>query len=189
MEFDPATLRIVNYPADALRAKAAEVPQITPQIRELASRMVDLMYEAEGIGLAAPQVGLGFRMFVIDVPESEEADRSASEEPASATDGPIVCINPKISGFSRDLVPGEEGCLSLPRITGDVRRPSMCTLIALDEHGEEFTVHATGLLARCIQHEFDHLEGVLIIDKFDLATRRRIKPALEALEHSSRVLR
>lgn len=146
------------------------------------------MYEAEGIGLAAPQVGLNLRLFVVDVPESEEAGRTSDQEPASATDGPIVCINPKISGFSRDLVAGEEGCLSLPRITGDVRRPSMCTLTALDENGEEFTLQASGLLARCLQHELDHLDGALIIDKFDLPTRRRIKPLLEALEQSSRVL-
>lgn len=188
MDIDPSKLRIVNYPADCLRTKARDVPEVTPQIREIAARMVDLMYDAEGIGLAAPQVGLSLRMFVVDVPEDEDGERSADSDPATATDGPVVFINPKISGFSRDLVAGEEGCLSLPRITGEVRRPSVCSVTALDEHGKEFSFAAAGLLARCLQHENDHLEGVLIIDKFDLPTRRRVKSQIEALEENSRVL-
>jgi len=188
MDIDPSKLRIVTYPADCLRAKARDVAEVTPQIREIADRMVDLMYEADGIGLAAPQVGLSLRMFVVDVPEDEEGDRSADSDPATATDGPVVCINPTISGFSRDLVAGEEGCLSLPRITGEVRRPSVCTVTALDENGREFSFSAAGLLARCLQHENDHLEGMLIIDKFDLPTRRRVKTQIEALEENSRVL-
>jgi peptide deformylase len=150
--------------------------------------MVDLMYDAEGIGLAAPQVGLNWRLFVIDIPESEDDERSSETDPPSATSGPVVFINPVLSGFSRDLVGYEEGCLSIPRVTGEVRRPSICTVTAIDLDGNEFTHHAQGLLARCLQHEFDHLEGVLMIDKFDLTTRRKAKPSLQALEQSARVI-
>lgn len=189
MPVDADKLRIVNYPAESLRSKATPVPEITDEVRAVAERMIDLMYEAEGIGLAAPQVGLGWRMFVVDVPESEDGERSSSSEPVSATDGPVVYINPTLSGFSRDLVAYEEGCLSLPRITGDVRRPTTCTISAIDLEGQPFTQTGEGLLARCWQHEYDHLEGILIIDKFDLATRRSVKPALETLASAGRIVR
>lgn len=189
MSVDVHNLRIVKYPAAVLRQKAQSVPEITEEVRQIAERMVELMYEAEGIGLAAPQVGLNWRMFVIDIPESEEDDeRSAVADPPSATPGPMVYINPTLSGFSRDLVSYEEGCLSIPRVTGEVRRPSICTVTALDLDGREFTHEADGLLARCLQHEFDHLEGVLMIDKFDLTTRRKIKSSLQSLEQSARVV-
>ena len=188
MPVDADKLRIVNYPAESLRAKTKPVAEITDEVRAVAERMVDLMYQAEGIGLAAPQVGLDWRMFVVDVPPSEDGERSADASPASTTEGPVVYINPTISGFSRDLVPYEEGCLSLPRITGDVRRPSTCTISATGLDGQPFTQTGDGLLARCWQHEFDHLEGVLIIDKFDLATRRSVKNALETLASASRVV-
>lgn len=187
MAIDIEKLRIVKYPADALRARTEELPEVTQEVRDVASRMIDLMYEAEGIGLAAPQVGLNWRLFVVDIPEHPEDGRIATSSPATATDGPQVYINPKIGGFSRDLVACEEGCLSLPKIVGDVRRPSLCTITATDLEGRQFTQEGEGLLARCWQHEFDHLEGTLIIDKFDLATRRSIKSILETLEHNSRV--
>lgn len=188
MTVNPAHLQIVKYPAEVLRARAKEIPQVDESVRAVADRMVDLMYDAEGIGLAGPQVGLNWRIFVIDVPEDEEGHRSPHTQPMSATPGPMVFINPKLGGFSRDLVSYDEGCLSLPLITGEVRRPSMCTVSALDEHGHPFTIEAAGLLSRCLQHENDHLDGVLIIDKFDMATRRRVKPAIESLESASRVI-
>ncbi|MFU8828827.1 MAG: peptide deformylase [Phycisphaerales bacterium] len=189
MSVNASQLRIVKYPAEVLRRKASPIAEITDEVREVAKRMIDLMYEAEGIGLAAPQVGLEWRMFVLDIPEDEEGERSAETQPMTATTGPMVFINPTVSGFSRDLVIYDEGCLSLPHITGEVRRPSICTVSATRPDGESFTVQADGLLSRCIQHEFDHLDGTLIIDKFDPATRRRVKPSLESLESASRVIR
>ncbi|MFG0294023.1 MAG: peptide deformylase [Phycisphaerales bacterium JB050] len=189
MSVDAQNLRIVKYPAEVLRQKTQVIPEITEEVRQIAERMIDLMYEAEGIGLAAPQVGLNWRMFVIDIPESEDEDeRSAEADPPSATNGPMVYINPTLSGFSRDLVTYEEGCLSIPRVTGEVRRPSLCTVNATNLDGEQFSHAADGLLARCLQHEFDHLEGVLMIDKFDLTTRRKIKSSLQSLEQSARVV-
>ncbi|MCA9305075.1 MAG: peptide deformylase [Phycisphaerales bacterium] len=180
MSVDPKALSIVHYPAEVLRQKAKEVPDVTADVRRVAERMIELMFEAEGIGLAAPQVGLPWRMFVAHVPENE--DRSLGADPMEATGEPMVCINPQLSLPERDLVPFEEGCLSLPEIVGEVRRPSRITMTALGIDGREFTVRASGLLARCWQHENDHLDGVLIIDRMTPPSRLRNRNALKALE-------
>ncbi len=177
---DPAALRIVSYPAKVLRLVARPVPEVTPLVREVASAMLRLMREAEGIGLAAPQVGLPWRMFVVDVPPSDT--RSAEGALPAATRGPVVYINPVLSNPTGAVIPAEEGCLSLPDIRGDVLRPPTITITALDEQGRQFTQTATGLLARCWQHENDHLDGVLIIDKMSPMHRRRNRAVLEALE-------
>ena len=191
MGVDVMSLHIVHYPAAVLRQRAAPVSEVTPEVRAVAARMVELMHEARGIGLAAPQVGLPWRLFVAHVPptgpddEPGEEPRVLGELPATATEGPVVYINPRLSGFSRDLVAASEGCLSIPGITGDVRRPSTVTLEALDLEGKPFAVQARGLLARCWQHEFDHLEGVLCIDKFLPPDRRRAAKQLTAMEQAA----
>lgn len=177
---DPKTLSIVQYPAEVLRKRAADVPAVTDEVRRVGERMIELMYEAEGIGLAAPQVGLTWRMFVAHVPENEE--RSLGATPMEATREPMVCINPRLSQPERDLVPFDEGCLSLPEIVGEVRRPSQITIMALGLDGQEFTIRGAGLLARCWQHEYDHLDGVLIIDRMTPPSRLRNRNALKALE-------
>ena len=155
------------------------MPVVDAEVRAVAARMLELMFEVEGIGLAAPQVGLPWRMFVCFVPESE--DRSPTDDPPTASGEPSVYINPTLSGFSRDLVPYEEGCLSLPEITGDVRRPSQVTIDALDENGRPFTARSADLLARCWQHEMDHLDGVLIIDRMTPASRLKNRAAVKHL--------
>lgn len=184
----PEKLRVVRYPAPVLREKAKPVEAVSESVRAVGERMIELMYESEGIGLAAPQVGLPWRMFVCDVPVDEEGTRSIDTDPPSASQGPMVCINPVLSDFSRDLVPYEEGCLSLPEILGAVRRPSEVTISALDHEGKAFTARATDLLARCWQHEFDHLEGVLIIDRMDPRGKARNKRAIKDLESGSRLV-
>lgn len=122
-------------------------------------------------------------MFVLDVPEVKEGDdaRSSKDDPPRATDGPIVFINPvlKLEGPVEGY---EEGCLSLPDIRGDVLRPPIVTVTALNEQGKPFTLRAGGLLARCIQHETDHLDGVLIIDKMTQASRLKNRKRLRDLE-------
>lgn len=183
----PARLAIVRYPSGVLREKAAPVEAVTEEVRAVAARMIELMHEASGIGLAAPQVGLPWRMFVCHVPVDEESERSPSDEPLSTTLTPMVCINPVLSEFSRDLVPFEEGCLSLPDILGSVRRPSTVTLTATGLDGRAYTARATDLLARCWQHETDHLDGVLIIDRMDPAGKMRNKRALKDLEAGARL--
>lgn len=183
----PDLLGIIHYPAGVLRETARPVEAVTDEVRAVARAMVRLMHEAPGIGLAAPQVGLPWRMFVCDVPPDEDGTRLPDDEPATATTTPMVCINPVLSDYSRDLVAFEEGCLSLPEIHGDVRRPTTCTITALDIDGNEFTRRATDLLARCWQHEFDHLEGVLITDRMDPRGKRRNKRAMEDLESGARL--
>lgn len=145
----------------------------------MADRMIALMFEAEGIGLAAPQVGLPWRLFVAHVPANQE--RSPTADPPTATPTPTVYINPEIVELSRDLEGEEEGCLSLPDIRGEVRRPSRAVIRALNRSGEAFTARAGGLLARCWQHEVDHLDGVLIIDRMTEKARLRNRAAVRDL--------
>ncbi len=184
MPIDPATLQIRTYPDDVLRTKARPLAAVTDEVRAVAARMIELMYEAEGIGLAAPQVGLSWRMFVAHVPESDE--RSATATPASATPEPRVYINPVLSEPKGAPEPLGEGCLSLPDILGEVLRPPTITITATGLDGKAFTQTATGLLARCWQHETDHLDGVLIIDKMTQLSRLKNRSAVRELERAAR---
>ncbi len=183
MSVSPQELQILHYPASVLRRRAEAVGPVTDEVRAVASRMIELMFQAEGIGLAAPQIGLPWRLFVAHVPESD--DRPLGAEPMLATPDPLVFINPSLSAPSRDLVPFEEGCLSLPEITGEVRRPNEITISATGIDGVPFVLRGAGLLARCWQHEFDHLEGVLIIDRMTPPSRLRNRNAVRDLEHRS----
>lgn len=192
MPVNPADLKIVTHPAAVLRKKAAPVPTpIIDEVRRVAERMIELMHKAPGIGLAAPQIGLSWRLFVVDIPvqveEDEEEVASVPVDPSglpTTTDGPEVYINPVISAPQGGSVVHEEGCLSLPDIRGDVLRPPTVTISALDQQGNAFTKTATGLLARCWQHELDHLDGVLIIDRFTQMSRLKNRSALRDLERS-----
>jgi peptide deformylase len=185
----PDELRILSYPHPALRQRAKPVDGVTEEVREVARRMIDLMHEAEGIGLAANQVGLALRLFVADVAHSDHPDdeRSLTSDPVSATRGPVVYINPVLSEPRRDLVGMDEGCLSLPEIRGEVRRPSQITITATDLEGSRFTLRGGGLLARCWQHEMDHLDGVLIIDRMLQIDRMKHRNAIRDLEERAGV--
>jgi peptide deformylase len=187
---DPAALRIVTYPAEVLRQKALPLPAVTDEVRAVAERMLELMQEAEGIGLAAPQVGLPWRMFVVDIPPPPAAEGSDDDapmtDPPTFTDGPEVYINPRFSLPQGAPVGMEEGCLSLPEIRGEVLRPPGITITALDIDGNEFTQSGAGLLARCWQHEMDHLDGVLIIDRFTQMSRIKTKAAVKDLRDAAR---
>ena len=126
-----------------LTKKCRQVEEVTPRIRQLVEDMLDTMYDAMGVGLAAPQVGILKRIVVIDVGE-----------------GPIVMVNPKIVETSGEQT-GDEGCLSIPGMAGEVTRPNYVKAIAFDENMEEIQVEGTDLLARAICHECDHLDGVM----------------------------
>lgn len=133
-----------------LRKKCREVPEMTPKLKELVEDMYETMYEAEGVGLAAPQVGILKRIVVIDV------------------DGtPYTMVNPKILEVSKDTQDGSEGCLSVPGKAGAVIRPAFVKAEAWDENMEHYVVEADGYLARAICHEVDHLEGIVYVDKVD----------------------
>lgn len=137
---------IVHHPDPVLREKAKEVRSITPNVIKLLDDMAETMYDAQGVGLAAPQVGILKRIFVVD-----------------CGDGLIELINPEIVAKEGEQV-GSEGCLSIPNLTGDVRRYEKVTIKALDRHGNEQVYSGEGLLARAFQHELDHLNGILFID-------------------------
>ena len=143
---------IVRYGADVLHRPTAPVEAVTPEIQALIDDMIHTMYAAPGIGLAAPQVGVGVRIFVCDV--------SLGRNPADL----LTFINPAF--VERDgMQLEEEGCLSAPGFNATVARPSHAILKGLDREGQELTVEASGLLARCFQHEMDHLDGTLFIDR------------------------
>jgi peptide deformylase len=178
MGVDPAELTILRYPAPVLRQRAEPVEVVDEQVRAVAMRMIQLMHEAPGIGLAAPQVGLPWRLFVVYVPKNEESD---SEFPAW-TDAPVVYVNPEIVEMRGPLEAAEEGCLSLPDVHGDVYRPTTVTIRATDLEGASFTQTGTGLLARCWMHENDHLDGVLIIDRMVQLHRMKNRQMIKQLE-------
>ncbi len=143
---------ILTYPDPFLSTRSLPVKVVDDGIRELVRDMFETMYAANGIGLAAPQVGVGKRVIVVDIsPVDEEA-------------GPLALVNPEIVG-KQGLVEGMEGCLSVPGVEGMVCRHASVVVRGETEHGEPVTVEAHGLLSRALQHEIDHLEGVLFVEK------------------------
>ncbi len=167
MPIDAPSLSIVSYPAPVLRRRAESIDPITDEVRAVAERMTDLMREAEGLGLAAPQVGLPWRMFVT----------------AAIDDQPQrVHINPGLSAFTADLALREEGCLSLPGINVEIRRPAGVSLTSTDLDGAAIELTGEGLAARVWQHECDHLDGILIIDKMNPLDRIACRKAIKELE-------
>jgi peptide deformylase len=189
MTIDPSNLRIELYPTQVLKTKAQAV-QISDEIRGVAHRMIELMHGAQGIGLAAPQVGLSWRMFVAHVPPNPDdlENDPSTQDPdlPDSCDQPCVFLNPEIIEFSSDLEPYDEGCLSLPGITGEVNRPSTVTMRAHDLDGNLVEVKATGLLARCWQHEIDHLDGVLILDKMSQMSRLKNRVRIKNMEKAAK---
>ncbi|WP_428389762.1 peptide deformylase [Mucisphaera sp.] len=168
MSVDPSQLAIIHHPNPVLRQKARPIPEITDEVRAVAQRMLDIMHEAPGVGLAAPQVGLSWRLFVAN-PTGEPEDDS-------------IYINPRFIELGREQEAADEGCLSLPDITCAVRRPITATIEAQNEQGETITLTAEGFPARVWQHEYDHLEGTMIIDKMTPTDRIANRKALKALE-------
>lgn len=176
-EIDPAGLAIVRYPDPVLTRRAEPVAEVNEHLRAVAERMIQLMRQADGIGLAAPQVGLPWRMFVCDVPGD------ASEGPGrDGTKGAEVYINPTLDRPKMPMETADEGCLSLPDLTGEVRRPEGIGIRYTDLEGASRSDTGTGLLARCWQHEFDHLDGVLIFHRFTQAERKRHAGRIAELE-------
>lgn len=139
---------IVKHPDPVLREKAKPVPKVTPNIQKLLTDMAETMYDAPGVGLAAPQIGISKRVIVIDVGDDN---------------GLIEMVNPEIVDASGEQL-GPEGCLSIPGLQGDVKRKERVKVKGWNRDGEEYVVEASGYLARAFQHEIDHLNGVLYID-------------------------
>ncbi len=160
-----AILEILEYPDPRLRTKAETVAVVDDRVRAIISDMFDTMYDAPGIGLAATQVNVHERIVVIDVSE----DKSE----------PLVFINPEVSVLEGEPETMQEGCLSVPGFYEEVTRIEHCLVKALDRDGNPFELECRGLLAVCIQHEIDHLEGKLMVDYISPLKRNRIKDKLE----------
>lgn len=160
-----AVLEILEFPDPRLRTKAKPVAQVTEATRSLIADMFETMYDAPGIGLAATQVNVHERILVIDVSEKR--------------DEPQVFINPEITVLDPELGEYDEGCLSVPGFYETVCRPSRVKVTALDQDGHSFTRELDGLLAICLQHEIDHLEGKLFVDYLSPLKRQRIRKKLE----------
>ena len=157
---------IVVVPNPVLRTKAKKVPEVTPQIQTLIDDMVATMRQAPGVGLAAPQVGVGLRVIVVEYAEPSE-DPEAEPKPPKL----YAVVNPEITRQSETTVPGNEGCLSIPTYFGSVERREVVTVKGLDRHGRAFKLKAKGWLARIFQHEIDHVDGVLFTDRTEKVWR------------------
>lgn len=181
-------LDIVHYGHPVLRQPGKPIVAVTPEIQRLAADMIETMHAAHGIGLAAQQVGQARQLAVLDL--REVTDRpSTLEWEGKAADieqhMPLVLVNPEIEPEGPP-VDGPEGCLSFPELYADVRRPDSITVKALDEHGQTIRFRCSGLLARAIQHENDHLRGVLFIDRMTNGTRSQLQPQLDQLQTSTK---
>jgi peptide deformylase len=171
---DMAILEILKYPDPALRKVAAPVKNIDRKVIELIDNMLETMYAAPGVGLAAPQVGASQRIIVMDV-DHENPHKQIYK-----------LINPVVKRSAGEII-WEEGCLSVVDFTAEVRRAAQVEVVALDENEKEFKIEAEGLLAVALQHEIDHLDGKLFIDRIsrlkrDLYTRRRKKMLRSGIE-------
>ena len=177
------SLTVVKYGTPVLRQKGARIETITPTIKQLAADMFETMYSYKGIGLAAQQVAIALQLTVIDV--RGVTDRPSSLElkgqPAEVSQlMPLVLINPEVTPVGQSI-PGPEGCLSFPEIYADITRPDVVDVKALNLEGKPLTFRCGGLLARVIQHETDHLNGILFIDRMDKKTKAELKPELDDL--------
>ncbi len=157
-----AKLDIIIAPDPVLKRTAKRVETVDDRIRTLMDDMLETMYEAPGIGLAAPQVGVLERVIVVDVTGKDEERQ------------PYRLVNPELVWTSDDTVANEEGCLSLPEHYAEVTRPAEARVRYLDETGQSRELHATGLVATCVQHEIDHLSGILFVDHVSALKRGMI---------------
>jgi peptide deformylase len=184
----PMKLEVVKYGHPALRQKGARIEKITPEIEALAAAMFETMHANKGIGLAAQQVGQALQLTVLDL-------RGVTDRPSTLKlDGkdadlaaimPLVLINPAVKPVG-EPVSAAEGCLSFPEIYGDIERPSQAEVRATDIKGQTIEFSCGGLLARAIQHEHDHLNGILFIDRMKRDDKDELKPKLEELQAATK---
>jgi peptide deformylase len=181
-------LEVTKYGRPVLRQKGAPIEKLTPEIKQLIADMFETMHERHGVGLAAQQIGKALQLTVIDV-------RDAKDRPSTLEiDGkpadldvimPLVLINPKIKPFGESVKAGE-GCLSFPEIFGEITRPELVDVEALDRNFEPIKFRAGGLLSRAVQHEVDHLNGILFIDRMDKETKGKLQDEFDALQAATK---
>jgi peptide deformylase len=161
----PLELTLTLYPSPVLRKVTPPISAFDEELQATVTGMLEVMYESGGIGLAAPQVGLGLRLLVINETGDQE----------------LVLVNPTITSRGKETTLYEEGCLSFPEIYAEVSRPDACTVQAQDVKGEALSLELTGFLSRIVQHELDHLEGILLVDRMSAGDKLRNRAALENL--------
>jgi peptide deformylase len=181
-------LPIVKYGHPVLRQKGERIEGMTPELAALVEEMKETMYAANGVGLAAQQVGRALQLAVVDV--TDVTDRPSRLEWGGAEVAvedymPLVLINPELR-LPGEAESGPEGCLSFPELYAPIWRPGTIEVTARNEAWEEMTFRCGGLLARAIQHEVDHLNGILFIDRMERGDRERLKPEWEALQAETR---
>lgn len=167
-----ATLKVKQYGSPVLREVAQPVEEIDDEIRNIVKDMIDTMYASEGIGLAAPQIGISKRIIVVDV------------NPSDVTSKPLVLINPVILD-RQGSVEAEEGCLSIPEIRGNVKRYQSVVVEGLNLEGQKVRIEATDLLARVLQHEIDHLDGKFFVDHLSKLKQMTLKNKLNKIAEES----
>jgi peptide deformylase len=182
-------LKVVKYGHPALRKKGAKVESVTPAVKKLIADMFETMYEARGVGLAAQQVGEALQITVLDVREA--VDRPSTLElngqPADVNAFmPLVLINPEIKPVGTNVAAGPEGCLSFPEIFADISRPESVDVVALDRDGKRIKFRCGGLLGRAVQHETDHLNGLLFIDRMEADTKAGLQEQLDELQAATK---
>ncbi len=181
-------LEIVQYGDPILRAKGKLIGKIDNSIRELAANMIETMHGANGVGLAAQQVGEAMQLTVVDVAAVEDRPstmRLNGEQVDPRTNMPLILINPEIT-LGKETVFGTEGCLSFPEITGEIERAEQAVVRAETLDGEKIEIEATGLLARALQHEIDHLNGILFIDRMSSAAKVSLAGRLKRMQKETK---
>lgn len=177
-------LPIVRYGDPVLRAKGQRIARVDERVRALAENMIETMHEANGVGLAAQQVGEPLQLTVIDVGAAEDQSSTlklnGTEVEAKAS-MPLILLNPELT-LGEETIVGVEGCLSFPEITGEITRAHAIVAHAETLEGDRVEIEATGLLARALQHEVDHLNGILFIDRMSAVTKVALRSQLKRLK-------
>ena len=177
-------LPVVKYGSPVLRQKGAKIESLTPEIKKLIADMFETMHENHGVGLAAQQVGRAVQLTVLDVREVKDRPSwlEIGGQPADVNElMPLVLINPEVTPAGQPLK-GSEGCLSFPEIYAEISRPETVDVQALDAKGNPFAFRCGGLLARAVQHEADHLNGILFIDRMEKKVKLELQPELDELQ-------
>ncbi|HSJ04386.1 MAG: peptide deformylase [Verrucomicrobium sp.] len=176
-------LPIVIYGEPVLRVKCKPVTEVTDEIRKLSQDMIETMHNARGVGLAAPQVGIALQLAVIEVTPDDESVtyvKVDGKDTTLAEAMPLIFLNPKMD-LGKEKRMGEEGCLSIPDLRSEVRRSEGVKVVYQTLDGETKTIEADGLLARALQHEIDHLNGILFIDRLSAAAKLGVRRKLKRL--------
>ncbi len=168
-----ARLEILTYPNPRLAEKSLPVEAVDDALRRTIDDMIETMYEEDGVGLAAPQVGILKRVIVLDCSPREDEDGNPLPK------NPLAVVNPVIVTRSEEKIVWEEGCLSVPDYNDEVERNARCTVEGLGRDGEKISIEAEGLLSVCFQHEIDHLDGVLFVDRLSRLKQQMVKKRLK----------